>query len=119
MEMTQLLPELRRLNHAQKLYVMQFLVAEIAHETGEGDRAGVTYPSGFTANVPNEAQVDTSHENGMFIDGDAVVADRKAALALIESGKFAPKRQGNELASDTFAKRKLIEKELEERRWSS
>lgn len=119
MEMTQLLPELRRLNHAQKLYVMQFLVAEIAHETGEGDRAGVTYPSGSTANAPNGAQVDTSHENGMVIDSDAVVTNRKAALVLIESGKFAPKRQGNELASDAFAKQKMIEQQLEERRWLS
>ncbi|MEZ4737354.1 MAG: PIN domain-containing protein [Caldilineaceae bacterium] len=36
-------------------------------------------------------------------------------MALIESGKFAPKRQGKELASDAFAKQKLIEKELEKK----
>ncbi|MEZ4621530.1 MAG: hypothetical protein R2867_39345 [Caldilineaceae bacterium] len=77
MKMTQLLPELRRLN------------------------------------------VDTSHEIGMCTNGDAVITERQAALALIEGGKFASKRQGKELMSDTFAKQKHIEKELEERRWLS
>lgn len=48
MEMTQLLPELQSLNHTEQLYIMQFPVAELAHEAGEGDRSGVTYPSGFT-----------------------------------------------------------------------
>ncbi len=32
MEMTQILPELRKLKRGEKLYIMQFLVSELAQE---------------------------------------------------------------------------------------
>ena len=44
MEMTQILPELRKLKRADKLYVMQFLVSELAQEENELIQPNVAYP---------------------------------------------------------------------------
>lgn len=44
MEMTQILPELRKLRRVEKLYVMQFLVSELAQEENELIQPGVAYP---------------------------------------------------------------------------
>ena len=44
MEMTQILPELRKLKRVEKLYVMQFLVSELAQEESELIQPGVSYP---------------------------------------------------------------------------
>lgn len=44
MHMTQILPELRKLKRAEKLYVMQFLVSELAQEEGELIGPGMAYP---------------------------------------------------------------------------
>ena len=44
MEMTQILPELRKLKRAEKLFVMQFLVSELAQEENELIQPGVAYP---------------------------------------------------------------------------
>ena len=44
MEMTQILPELRKLKRVEKLYIMQFLVSELAQEENELIQPGVSYP---------------------------------------------------------------------------
>lgn len=44
MEMTQILPELRKLKRVEKLYIMQFLVSELAQEESEIIQPGVAYP---------------------------------------------------------------------------
>ena len=44
MEMTQILPELRKLKRGEKLYIMQFLVSELAQEENELIQPGVAYP---------------------------------------------------------------------------
>ena len=44
MEMTQLLPELRKLKRGEKLFVMQFLVSELAQEENELIQPDVAYP---------------------------------------------------------------------------
>ena len=44
MEMTQILPALRKLKRAEKLYIMQFLVSELAQEESDLIQPGVSYP---------------------------------------------------------------------------
>lgn len=44
MEMTQILPELRKLKRVEKLYIMQVLVSELAQEESELIQPGVSYP---------------------------------------------------------------------------
>ncbi len=44
MNITELLPQLRKLKRADKLYVMQFLVSELAQEESDLLRPGVNYP---------------------------------------------------------------------------
>lgn len=44
MNITELLPQLRKLNRADKLYVMQFLVSELAQEETDLLRPGLSYP---------------------------------------------------------------------------
>lgn len=44
MEMTQILPELQKLRRAEKLYIMQFLVSELAQEESELIQPGFAYP---------------------------------------------------------------------------
>lgn len=44
MEMKQILPELRKLKRGEKLFVMQFLVSELAQEENELIQTGVDYP---------------------------------------------------------------------------
>ncbi len=44
MEMMQILPELRKLNRGEKLYVMQILVSELAQEENELIHPGIEYP---------------------------------------------------------------------------
>lgn len=44
MEMVQLMPELQRLKRAEKLYIMQFLLSELAQEEDELIQPGITYP---------------------------------------------------------------------------
>ena len=44
MEMTQILPELSKLKRREKLYIMQFLVSELAQEEDELIQPGVAYP---------------------------------------------------------------------------
>ncbi len=44
MEITQILPELLKLNRGEKLYVMQVLVSELAQEESELIRPGIKYP---------------------------------------------------------------------------
>lgn len=107
MEMTQLLPTLRKLKREEKYYVMQFLVAELAQEEGASNPPAMIDPD-----------LSAEHENGVASAKD-VTSRREAALALIQSGKFATQKPGGGLASDAFAQRKAVEKELEERRWVS
>ncbi|MCA9926766.1 MAG: hypothetical protein KC421_30575 [Anaerolineales bacterium] len=42
--MTQILPALRKLKRAEKLYIMQFLVSELAQEESDLIQPGVSYP---------------------------------------------------------------------------
>ena len=44
MEMKQILPELRKLKRGEKLFVMQFLVSELAQEENELIQPGMAYP---------------------------------------------------------------------------
>ncbi len=44
MNITELLPQLRKLKRADKLYVMQFLVSELAQEETDMLRPGLSYP---------------------------------------------------------------------------
>jgi len=44
MQMIQLLPELRKLKRTEKLYIMQFLVSELAQEETELIQPGFSYP---------------------------------------------------------------------------
>ena len=44
MEMTQILPELRKLRRVEKLHILQFLVSELAQEENELIQPGVAYP---------------------------------------------------------------------------
>ena len=44
MEMVQLMPEFQRLKRAEKLYIMQFLLSELAQEEDELIQPGITYP---------------------------------------------------------------------------
>ena len=44
MEMTQILPELRKLKRGEKLFILQFLVSELAQEEGALIQPGVSYP---------------------------------------------------------------------------
>lgn len=44
MEMIQLLPELSKLKRAEKLYIMQFLISELAQEEQELIQPGYSYP---------------------------------------------------------------------------
>jgi hypothetical protein len=44
MEVIELLPQLRKLSRADKLYVMQFLVSELAQEQTDLIQPGINYP---------------------------------------------------------------------------
>ena len=44
MNVTELLPQLRQLSHADKLYVMQFLVSELAQEETNLLKPDLNYP---------------------------------------------------------------------------
>ncbi|MEZ4657987.1 MAG: hypothetical protein R2911_10475 [Caldilineaceae bacterium] len=44
MEMTQILPELRKLKRVEKLFIMQYLVSELAQEESELIQPGFVYP---------------------------------------------------------------------------
>ncbi len=44
MEMTQLMPELRKLKRSEKLFILQFLVSELAQEESDLIQPGVAYP---------------------------------------------------------------------------
>ena len=44
MEIAQLIPELQKLKRAEKLYIMQILVSELAQEENELIQPGVAYP---------------------------------------------------------------------------
>jgi len=65
MEMTQLMPELRKLKRAEKLFIMQFLVSELAHEEGGLIQPGVAYPvwSPYDAFYAAETMLQVLHES--------------------------------------------------------
>ena len=44
MEVIELIPKLRQLSHADKLYVMQFLVSELAREQTDLLQPNISYP---------------------------------------------------------------------------
>ncbi len=44
MEVMELIPQLRQLSHADKLYVMQFLVSELAQEQTDLLQPNLNYP---------------------------------------------------------------------------
>ena len=44
MEIGQLIPELRKLKRAEKLYIIQILVSELAQEESELIQPGLAYP---------------------------------------------------------------------------
>jgi len=65
MEMTQLMPELRKLKRSEKLFIMQFLVSELAHEEGDLIQPGVAYPvwSPYDAFDAAETMLKVLHES--------------------------------------------------------
>lgn len=44
MDLLQILPELRKLNRAQKLFIMQFLISELAQAENEQIQPNTSYP---------------------------------------------------------------------------
>lgn len=57
MNITELLPQLRKLNRADKLYVMQFLVSELAQEEIGLLRPDLNYPVWSPYNATEAANV--------------------------------------------------------------
>ena len=57
MNITELLPQLRKLNRADKLYVMQFLVSELAQEETDLLMPNLSYPVWSPYNATEAANV--------------------------------------------------------------
>ncbi|MEZ4862535.1 MAG: hypothetical protein R3C14_14570 [Caldilineaceae bacterium] len=81
----------------------------------EAEREGTT-PEGFILRILQQNLPRYSPKTSTKMP----VNEQQRTLQAIQQGKYALSRQsGSQLASDSFAARKQVEKELEERRWRS
>lgn len=71
MKLTEILPELHKLNRAEKFQLMQFLVSELAKEEGELLQADASYPvwSPYDANEAAHQLAELLEKHKQGADG--------------------------------------------------